>query len=53
VKAPGIKIAPPEEILCSSSSHVDDYTLGLQFPACDWAGYFLFAALHGDGRARR
>ena len=44
-----MRIGTPEEILRSSSSFVDDYTLGLQFPACDWAGYFLFAALSGDG----
>jgi hypothetical protein len=28
---------------------VDDYTLSLQFPACDWSGYFLFSALAGEG----
>jgi hypothetical protein len=42
-------LATPEEILRSSSASIDDHALGLQFPACDWAGYFLFAALDGDG----
>jgi hypothetical protein len=41
-----------EQILQSGSSFVDDYTLGLQFPACDFAGYFLFATLDGDGPCR-
>ena len=38
-----------EEIMRSSSTYVDDYTMSLQFPACDWSGYFLFAPLAGDG----
>ena len=41
-----------EQILRSGSSFVDDYTLGLQFPACDFAGYFLFATLDGEGPCR-
>jgi hypothetical protein len=44
-----VRIGTHQEILRASSSFVDDYTLGLQFPACDWAGYFLFATLSGDG----
>jgi len=44
-----MKLGTHEEILGRGSSFVDDYTLGLQFPACDFAGYFLFAALDGDG----
>ncbi len=38
-----------EEIMRRSSTFVDDYTMSLQFPACDWSGYFLFAPLEGDG----
>jgi len=38
-----------EEIMRRSSTHVDDYTMSLQFPACDFSGYFLFSALSGDG----
>lgn len=44
-----MKFGTHEEILRSGASFVDDYTLGLQFPACDFAGYFLFAALNGEG----
>jgi len=32
-----------------SSSFVDDYTLGLQFPACDFGSYYLYATLSGNG----
>ena len=39
----------PEEIMRRSSTYVDDYTLGLQFPACDWACYFLYSSIVGDG----
>lgn len=38
-----------EEIMRRSSTFVDDYTMSLQFPACDWSGYFLFAPLEGHG----
>jgi hypothetical protein len=38
-----------EEIMHRSSSYVDDYTLGLQFPACDFGSYYLYAALSGNG----
>jgi len=38
-----------EEIMRRSSSYVDDYTLGLQFPACDFGSYYLYAPLIGDG----
>lgn len=38
-----------EEIMRRSSSFVDDYTLGLQFPACDFGSYYLYATLIGDG----
>ncbi|MBM3709958.1 MAG: hypothetical protein FJW61_06015 [Actinobacteria bacterium] len=38
-----------EEIMHRSSSYVDDYTLGLQFPACDCGCYYLFSPLIGDG----
>ena len=44
-----MQLGTHEEILRTGSSFVDDYTLGLQFPACDFAGYFLFATLDGDG----
>jgi hypothetical protein len=38
-----------EEIMRRSSTFVDDYTMSLQFPACDWSGYFLFAPIEGEG----
>jgi len=38
-----------EEIMRRSSSYVDDYTLGLQFPACDFGSYYLYATLSGNG----
>lgn len=38
-----------EEIMRRSSSYVDDYALGMQFPASDWTCYFLFSSLFGDG----
>jgi len=38
-----------EEIMRRSSSYVDDYTLGLQFPACDFGSYYLYATLIGNG----
>jgi hypothetical protein len=38
-----------EEIMRRSSSYVDDYTLGLQFPACDFGSYYLYAPLIGEG----
>lgn len=44
-----MQLGSHEEILHSGSTGVDDYTLGLQFPACDFAGYFLFAALERGG----
>lgn len=44
-----VKIGTPGEILASSSQYIDDYRLSLQFPACDWSGYFLFSTLAGDG----
>jgi hypothetical protein len=44
-----MQLGTHEQILQTGSSFVDDYTLGLQFPACDFAGYFLFATLDGDG----
>ena len=47
-----MQLGTHEQILRSGSSFVDDYTLGLQFPACDFAGYFLFATLDGDGPCR-
>jgi hypothetical protein len=44
-----VKIGTAGEILASSTQYIDDYRLGLQFPACDWSGYFLFSTLAGDG----
>lgn len=44
-----MQLGTQEQILRRGSAFVDDYTLGLQFPACDFAGYFLFAALAGEG----
>src|SRR4030042_3461872 len=38
-----------EEKMKRSSSYVDDYTLGLQFPACDFGSYYLYATLCGNG----
>ncbi len=38
-----------KDIMQKSSSYVDDYTLGLQFPACDCGCYFLFSPLSGSG----
>ena len=38
-----------EEIMRRSASFVDDYTLGLQFPACDFGSYYLYATLCGNG----
>lgn len=38
-----------EEIMRRSSIFIDDYAMSLQFPACDFSGYFLFGALSGDG----
>jgi len=44
-----VKPGTYEEIMHRSSTFVDEYTISLQFPACDWSGYFLFAPLKGDG----
>jgi len=43
------KITSYDEIMRRSSTFVDDHTLSLQFPGCEWGGYFLFATLRGDG----
>ena len=38
-----------EEIMRGSSNYVDDYSLSLQFPACDWSCYYLYSPILGDG----
>lgn len=44
-----VKPGTYEEIMRRSSTYVDDFTMGLQIPLSDWSGYFLFAAIDGDG----
>jgi hypothetical protein len=44
-----VRLGTVEEILGRSATEIDTHALGLQFPACDWSGYFLFAVLDGDG----
>ena len=38
-----------EEIMRRSTTFVDDFSMSLQIPLSDWSGYFLFAAIDGDG----
>ena len=44
-----VKPGTYEEIMRRSSTYVDDFTMSLQIPLSDWSGYFLFAAIDGDG----
>ena len=44
-----VKPGTYEEIMRRSSTQVDDFAMSLQIPLCDWSGYFLFAAIDGDG----
>jgi hypothetical protein len=44
-----VKPGTYEEIMRRSSTHVDEFTMSLQIPLSDWSGYFLFAAIDGDG----
>jgi hypothetical protein len=37
------------EIMGSSATWVDDADMSMRFPLSDWSGYFLFAAIDGDG----
>lgn len=43
------RLGTAEEIMRRSVSQVDDYQLGLQFPATDWSCYFLYSSIAGPG----